>query len=873
VKRIDRILKEIDILCVLTFSIIIMVGCDSKFPSQFENDSYDYLNLRTSGDDPREIMLTDLSGGFFFSGVSDDSGKAVFGYSRFDKHLISGWDVSDDMGGDLRSEVKYCIIKPQYIERHFQSGLIETIRTPLYHQGLIVTIEGEINSSSFFKPIFDFRILDSEFPEKIHAEFEIERKIPLIVRSDNTEFGCIAIAASNNPEVIRLNHKQIVNHPLSYSIGRPSDVEKTTFGEFELKSGGKTTIVFGWGETPESAGENALNILKNSRKMKKERERWIHNVLSRVDLKIDNVKFQKCYAFAKLQLAGMNFSDTTGTYLHTALPYSPFPDGWFTAISSPGIAELYNSADSSLDMISSILQYQDRDTSSIHYGMLPGKIFADSIEYRVPFITGLVSRAYRSIKSRFLLSDSTYDLKLKEVYLHDNIGTRKFRTTGKIYSYSGANAHFLWDSPAAPERQGYTYESELFASDIMMKSYRDEELEQVPSELKPEVEQGRGRSGSRTSITGAKDYVMRYAEKQMAEDYAAGIELQYDSDGKIKQYITRDSLTGYYTYTRIIEDNVDITTYPIKADTKPFNMTDYINQQLRVPLKIEDGFDYYHSEMTDIETSMTNRSPQMTQRIVQPFVQSWLMFMGFTPDDILRRIDRSKIAGQTGLRSLGKYEEGYQPQHQYHMDSCPYGTTSKGDVLVWTAGCLGDLYLNDGSTYQYFKLCEALSAEIIESGVIGGLPEAMDAEVFKNGNDYVWSPVHSTSLAEYIRLISQGMLTVQYEDENTINFKPEIPKDYGNYRIEHKYSNGRFWIEKYKSTIWQVGQEDIEPYLKLTIDIRMPSHGNAKHTLRIYPGECIQVKFESSNEYIWKAEQRPWSAREQEVELWGLPDK
>ena len=858
-------------LCLLFTLIIVLAGCGPEFPSQFDDNSYDYLKVKTSRDDSREVILTDLTGGFFFSGVSDDSGKASYGYSRFDKHFFSGWDIFDDTGNDLRSKLNYCIVEPQRIERHYRSGLIETIETPLTHEGLIVTIEDKGVADVFFRPIFDFRYVNSEFPETIHPEFELRKKIPIVVSSDNPEFGSIAIAVSHNPNVVKFPNKELIYHPRSYSIGRPWNIEKTTFGEISLTPGGSVTIVFGWGSTSEEAVDSARLILKKCRRIRAQRGKWIQNVLSTIDFHAVNNKLRKSFALARLQLAGMNFTNSEGTFLHTALPFSPFPDGWFTAIAAPGISEIYNSSEVGLDLISSVLEYQNRDTSSVHYGMLPGKIYTDSVEYRVPFISGLMYRAFTSIKRRFPDIDTTFDARLQHVFQHDNAGTAKYRTIGRTYYYSDPTSHFLWDSPAAPLRQGFTFESEGLSNDISGGNYDEDELSQVPSDYKPQAPQ-RKRVSSVTRITGELGMVEKSIDSQELQNYLAEIKQQRGSEGNVRHSLIRDSLTGLYTYTKIIEDNEDVTSLPIYSDSMQFDRTYEYNQRLHRPIHFADKFDFLYTEMSDTSLSMIKRSPQMTQRVVQPFIQSWLFTLD-GGDILLNSINRNQMAGQTGLRSLTKYKGEYQPKHLYHMDACPYGTTSLGDVLVWTAGCLGDLYLNDGLIGDYFELCEKLSEIVIESGVIGGLPEANDGETQMGGSGYVWSPVHSASLAEYVRLITQGMFCIQSEEEVGIYFRPEIPKDWGNYRIEYKISDGNLWIERYKPKMWQVGQRDIEPYIKFTIDLLMPPDQIAKHSVRIYPGECLQIEFINTGHRLWKAEQRQWKSRKKDVKLWGLPDK
>ena len=479
--------------------------------------------------------------------------------------------------------------------------------------------------------------------------------------------------------------------------------------------------------------------------------------------------------------------------------------------------------------------------------------------------------------------------KLVKAILTEQKGNRDYRMIGRNYFCQG-NEHILWDSPVAPERQGQTYESQLlgqrmngFLAAFGEKDQIQGDIGEVFDSIKTQTDAPKSyssvhmvdvnemlKTNKKSKEKSSKD-TMFVGQFQKDKTVKKRDGTDYRTQTSIEEYVLRgDSdyirrMSGWFDLIHHLEDAVDITKKPVYI--RPFNR--------HYPTKsMDDMLDFIPMQWSDTLKNVVEIEPSSVMRAVQPFILSQRnsRFNVFS-EMILSDAERAGLIGKTGFRSLSVKEPDYQPHHRYHLDKCSYGTTSLGDVLVWTAGRLGDNFYDVNRRTDLLYLLEALSDRCLNWGVPGALPEAENAEYIPSIDNTVWSPVQAASVSEFVRLTTEKLFGFVKEGNRKIRFIPAIPDEWGNYRIEIEEFGGIIWIERYSSVMWQVGQTGIEPEVVITIDI-VPERGmTAAHSLAVLPGERIRITFKKHNQRYWKGEQRWWDADPEGVQLWGLPDK
>ncbi len=827
-------LRNILYLLILASSVVIWAACDSTSDiTQFPAKPSSKLTDTLKADDNLEVLLTDLTGGFYLANATGEATKGTYGYNRLERRYISGWSVFDGSDNPLNTTCDYCIIHPEHIERHYASGLKEIIEAPFNLPGLLVTLKYRWGKNLIFRPNFDFRELAREKFSDYQTITETgDKEVPFVLGLADSVGGFVALAVSKSYDFLNFDADVRESYTASEKIGRPYNAIVHSVGDISTRTFSTVAFAFGWGENPEEAIANAKKILATRKQWRSEREKWVANVLSPVDVRADNVKFEKSYAWARLSLAGLIYTSNEQQFLLTALPYSPYPDGMFTAMATPGIAEMNRDNIQAFSLVESLIAYQNTDSTSRNFGKFPGKIHADKVEYNQPLVSGMVARSFQAISSEFPNGSDELKSLLVKAFIKDERGTEKFRMRNKL-AISGTQDHFLYDSPAAPERPGKTMESTYLYRTMHGMIYGAEDLEEIAPELASERDSLYDRSVSQYSFSGPEKFINTIIERI-----------------KLQHYINQ-------------------TKYNISADLDSSGV--YHSQ---FSMQTKENNDYIPLDSIDEKRPNKPMAPSSTVRFLKPFFSCFFHnTYGNSYQPALRYATSTSLISPVGLRSLAPSEDEFQNQHDYRSELCSYGTTMQGDALVWTAGCLGEMYCQNNFRGDFLQLYESLSDRCLNTGIIGALPEAENAENVAGVDNTVWSPAHSVSNAEFVRMTNQYLLGLSEEEERQFRFKPLIPYDWGNYRIETSVLGGRIWLERYSGDTWQIGQEGIEPDIRIILEIS-PAYGeSALHNVRVYPGERICVTFKKVSSRTWKAEQRIWSARKQSVKLWGLPNK
>ena len=751
----------------------------------------------------REVHLTDLTGGFYFDSASRDQAFGEYGFSFRERRFLDGWWIVDGEGDRIDSLLSYCIVRPDRIERYFQSGIIETVECPVFRTGLLLTIRPGGKKGVACRPLFDFRRLDREEAPQYKTETSGERTLLTVHRSDNVG-GWLAVTGGDGTEMFSAEEKLRINHPQGNLTGRSAVSMTFTAGDFFLQSRKPCRIAFGWGETSGEAVQTALEILEEVEIWRIERHVWMTEILDCLRFTCDNSSFVKAFAWARLSLAGMIYKHEGERFLITGIPHNSYPNGWYTALSVEGIAASEGSPATALALLEGIITRQNGDTTSVGYGMFPSGIREDSTEYRIPEIAGLVAHAYHEIEYRMGVRDSVFHDKVVDALETALVSTAKLRARGGMI-LSGPDEHFLWDGPSAPDRSGATIETQVLYDNV-------------------------------------RGFVDDYGRKR--QPYLM-FEIPQELLSRRATWRRFDKLGNYLAPSTVTITNPEYECPPLPTEETMFFFQTHSGSGWADRLAMAED---------SLEFSLSQAVKDTTGYVSIPLALTWYEYS--------RKSRKAKdfnlffedgFVTETGLRSLAEKEEGYQSEHIYQLDDAPYGTSSKGDVLLWTSKALAEIYIETQQEDRIRILVEALAGRVLSSGVMGSLAEAetysqADRKMYPVGNR-----VFAASLSNFIWVASCRFIGLEHTIGRTVRFMPTFPESWGNYRIDAACAGGTLSIERISDRTWLVSQSGIEPDLSFELNISKQIGESAKQFLSLKSGEIKKVTFSLRENGRWSS--------------------
>jgi len=804
--------------------LIVLCGCQGGGWLNTGGDVIANLADTVYAGENREVLLTDLTGGYYFDDAFRQPDYGEYGYSRWGWRYVAGWRATRLDGQPLDDEPVAAVSLPDVVERRYRSGLIECVELPPERPGMLLTLKTNRGGLAL-RPLFDIRDISREdAPEYVLHDAAANG---VAVARRDLKGGWLATLWSGGVRFSQESGNERIDYRSGAQRGRTGVATCRTIGEMVLSKSGKMQVAFAWGKSPEEAFAAARTILVDQKDWRGERRKWMLRFLSAVSFQSEDQRFPRAFTRARLTLAALIVTRPIGgpdslarysnsqTFLFTGIPYQPYPDGWFTMFSLPGIAAMEGTPDLTLKLIPPILARQNRDTSSAKYGMLPGRIDQNGPEYRAPMISGLAAMAYNDFNYRLIAKDTVLEESLARACLNDLLGTARHRLVNGITAGDTAD-HIFWDGPAAPRRAGATIETQVLFGKTRQFLMRYPRLDVIAPDVPPSLLKDDPAGWTVTSfhIKGPKKLVDAADEAWRTKRYVAGA--------------------------------TEIFTQPLPTDVALmyFNFLGREPEADRLPLVIQDSLPL-----------LQPTEPDTTVRAALFLAHHW----EFTGDKkgLAKMMGHAETYGMTtpfGLRSLSPEAPDYQPQHLYYLEESTAGSVFLGDALLWTSGILGDAYIVAEEWKNLRQMVFNLADFSLASGAVGALPEATDAETITDEMTINGSPVFSASLAEYIRLVTGGLLGIVPERGRLLRLRPRLPDDWGNFRVETAYLSGRVWLERKSATVWRVGEEGIAPDLRVVLDIIPAPDERAQTSLRLVPGDELKVTFTPITEGVWKAE-------------------
>ena len=781
--RSERILRTLPSVSFLIFiCALLLSGCSDKSVEKISSKLINSLADTIYAGEDRLVLLTDGTGGYYYGDALKAADESCYGYSHREYRLLSGWGVSNLAGEPINGNVSFTIADPSWVERHYEGGLVERNDMPHGRSGIYIDLKRDNSDGFIFRPLADFRHFELIENARYVSRWDEEFHTLSFAREDGYA-GWVAIACPKNVSYREFELTEPRQYRVSELKGRPGAAILWSPGEFQVGSASATFAV-GYGKDRYAAEENARFLMSNQDQLRSERDVWLAGILKKVHITCNDQEFMRAFSWARLTLAKMIYkTETTDTFLLTGIPESPYPDGWFTCLTLPGLVASGIDRDVSVDVFNSILKHQNTNEFSQEFGMYPGQIRDERTDYQIPEIAGLAVLAYQKIFP--VDSDTVYADKFATSIAKSLLGTMKYRLQHGLAS-SDKHQNFLGDSPAAVDRSGATIETQVLLQKVREFIKKYPRLDSIPVDIPVSLIKGAGGLERRTldaplvTVGGAGEFDVPL----LFETALSPFRMRKDK---------------FWADRLIFPDEGDTIIHP------------YPSYDSRISMML--ALDFYDS-------GNHKRAKEAYKYAVD-----------------------QELFGDVGFRTMSPFEDNYQSSHAYREHNSPRGTKSKGDVLVWSDGVLGNILANAEQLDSLWALMDRMNHRVLHQGLTGALPEAENAETVDILRNIVGSSVFVTSTAEYVRLVSEHILGIESVSGAYMTFRPRFPQHWGETRLEVKHSGGMVIIERDEKGIFRVSQHHIEPHLQLALEVSPEPGMRALGSVRLYPDEEAEIEF------------------------------
>ncbi|MDP8229020.1 MAG: hypothetical protein P9M15_06165 [Candidatus Electryoneaceae bacterium] len=370
----SRIIVAIIILSVV---LSVMVGCGEIDETVLDHSYISGLaDTIYAGEPSRQVLLTDGTGGYYYDDALREEPRGEYGYCRWGDRLVAGWEVITTDGIRLDDDVDYCIVHPEWVERHYLSGLIERIESPFTSpptqwrgskggvrlSGLLVSFQSPTKGIIFrpqfdFQPVSDRRNTQSSVRPDYSIEWNREHSALTITSNDQQ----IAVACPNNAKFTDLPERHNVSYAHGALTGDVPEAQIFIPGDISVKGSAdilvrkKSVITFAF--SPDRH-ETASAIISSQDQWRSERREWSLSQLNRLMFRCDDKRIERGFAWARITLAKLIVENNDGTYLLTGIPHSPYGKGWHSCLSIAGLSASQQDVRTSYDILTTLINRQ-----------------------------------------------------------------------------------------------------------------------------------------------------------------------------------------------------------------------------------------------------------------------------------------------------------------------------------------------------------------------------------------------------------------------------------------------------------------------------------------------------------------------------------
>lgn len=785
-------------------SSLLTLGCGDGEPSP-ERILIDSLADTVWAGEEREAFLATGTGYYFYDDALGTPRRSQYGFSFYDYRWLAEWDVTDEAGEVVNENPEYAIVHPEYILRRYTGGLEERIEAVPGENALVVTIRFDRKREASLRLWEDGRCFFGPRRADLDPSGGLrenppdhEFPFPLI----DPPYGATpSVGFDREASSNALSVGRSVGYPES---DRRGEIAMTTLAckrEYLLPKSREIRFCYIVGTAKSPASAVAAELSREPKVWRRKRAAETEASLGGFGLYTENSDAGKTSAWARLTLAGMYFKDRGRGMLYHGLPHSPYLDGFYSCYSVIGLGLSDTAWNKPWAIYKTLLDAINRNAGFDAFGGIPSQINRETPTYQKGLTTGAMALHYRRIAAEL---DSIPDAYLFYIpFALDNAVRMEAKGDRLVSGLLTSPGLFEFIGFPGERRTGAAFETQALF-ELARKLLREKKgLPKIMIRSPDPVLKGTAQWALPTIAPVAVD--------EMGYEYGEPL----SAEAMMRLYRSR---SGYWADRLLLPESNKHPEY---------------NAKMKWP--------------AEADTSQT---------------AAHLLALGWLDGAdkklnarLLAKADSIGLLSHYGIRSLASTDPRFQPKHTYVLDGKPVHTISGGETLVWTAGRLADMYALAGERGQLLTLYSALASYILDAGVVGGLPEALDGITRGDGRDIVRNPLCSASLAEFIRITYDHILGIKSDRKGLPEIKPNIPEEWGEIRFNFRSGRATITVNRDREGNWTASQQGSDDPVRLAVELHPEPDIRAVGSLTLNEGESIRFAAKKSGERLWSVAQ------------------
>ena len=731
----------------------------------------------------KDIVLTTGTGAWYYADALGSPRRSIYGFYLLETKLYDDWELKNQTGESVRENAEYAVVHPEFCIRHYPSGVEERIECIPGHDAIAISYTFKSSPRTLF------RVFSSRFNTKATDAQSDEQSSTHI---SSFPFKTALVFSKKPLSSVGMFQKR-VEYPQSALMGEPKLLDLYSDREYTLFSTNKWTCLFAASEDSIDPVPIANSLLKHLPQYRKKHRQQSEAALTRFTFRCERKSVEKAYAWARIMLAGMYFERDGESLLFAGLPHSPYMDSFHSSLAGTGLLLADSSRSRSVRLFETILARQ-MDPGDLEFpARLPTEIRSDLSVYQSGTTSGALTLSFDRIVA---LSDSVplgLPTHLLEA-INRAVGADLNSAQHVLGLLTGPG---LFPNIGFPPRERHGALFETQALFVVARTYLATHRE--GGTVSFEVPEQALKGASEWQFPYLPAIAVGLAEKQFQMPLTIG--------SMMSRYRNR---AGLWSDRLLIPEFADeaLITSPMVYNT-PHDSTKSV-----VPL-----LSVYWLEKQDKRNS----------------------------DKLISMAEKTGLIAEKGFRSLSRNEADFQSSHVFVYDDHPVDAKLSGDVLIWTAGMLADLYTLTARHDVSMELFNALSETVLGEGVIGGLPETENG-IFDNQRDNTGrNPLFASSLGEYIRILYDDILGVDTKRQTYPAVRLTVPPEWGKVKFSFEAAGAIITIERLNASLWTARQDGSKDQIPLEVELWSEPDIRGYGSLKLNPNMIVNFKVISTS--------------------------
>jgi glycogen debranching enzyme len=353
---------------VIVFHLLVLAGCSHKHDLA-RPISIDEFAIEVT-DTSREVAYTNKQAGFFYTESNRGHRSAWQGWNVMAKEILEDYQITDGGRPLRKTNVKSATVLPHQLQRHYDSGVRETVTLLDSLDALVIQIVDLNEKLVSIQPLFrDSRSLD-DFIVKSRDGILLTAQRKHLQRTAKADYPVwIGIAAT--PSTI------------STEVKERADTVGSSFSPAYLQVpvfSATATFIIVAGDSEEETVALASLLSKQYKEHIAQRRARMENLLNRSFLRTDNSRFDKAFHWALLSADALIMNQVKKG-IFAGLPWFNNYWGRDSFIALPGATLVTGNFAEAREILRSFAEWQQVNPGSPNYGRIPNLVTTGSMQY------------------------------------------------------------------------------------------------------------------------------------------------------------------------------------------------------------------------------------------------------------------------------------------------------------------------------------------------------------------------------------------------------------------------------------------------------------------------------------------------------------